>query len=124
MIALAGCSKQHRILVAGSKGVELMFELHDRGYGRGGATANCGHPDGQYDVALVDWRRRTFKALEAALDWLLGFLSPAGVLVVWVDPQRVTANEILRVLLERRPLSLRREPFMNAAAPFRRGDTR
>ena len=27
MIALAGCSKQHRIVVAGAKGVELMLEL-------------------------------------------------------------------------------------------------
>jgi hypothetical protein len=42
------------------------------------------------------------RALGAALDWLLGFLGPAGVLVVWVDPQKATANEILRLLLERR----------------------
>jgi hypothetical protein len=34
MIALAGCSKQHRIVVAGSKAVELMLELHRRGYAR------------------------------------------------------------------------------------------
>jgi hypothetical protein len=27
MIALACCSKQHQIVVAGSKGVELMLEL-------------------------------------------------------------------------------------------------
>jgi len=39
-IALAGCSKQHRIVVAGSKGVELMLELHRRGYARAAATAN------------------------------------------------------------------------------------
>jgi hypothetical protein len=44
MIALAGCSKQHRIVVAGSKGVDLMLELHRRGYARAAATANCGHP--------------------------------------------------------------------------------
>src|ERR1700681_1569416 len=44
MIALAGCSKQHRIVVAGSKAVELMLELHRRGYTRAAATANCGHP--------------------------------------------------------------------------------
>jgi hypothetical protein len=54
MIALAGCSKQHRIVVAGSRGVELMLELHRRGYARAAATANCGHPAGQYDVVLVD----------------------------------------------------------------------
>src|SRR5258708_9096805 len=79
MIAFAGCPKQHRIVVAGSKAVELMLELHHRGYARAAATANCGHPARQYDVALVDWRRRTFKTLEVALDWLGGFLSPAGV---------------------------------------------
>ena len=102
MIALAGCSKQHRIVVAGSKGVELMLELHRRGYARAAATANCGHPAGQYDTALVDWRRRSFKTLEPALDWLVDFLSPPGVLVVWVDPQKAEANEILRLSLEKR----------------------
>jgi len=65
MIALACCSKQHRIVVAGSKGVELMLELQRRGYACAAATANCGHAAGQYDVALVDWRRRTFKTLRA-----------------------------------------------------------
>src|ERR1035437_634674 len=100
MIALACCSKQHRIVVAGSKGVELMLELQRRGYARAAATANCGHPAGQYDVALVDWRRRTFKSLEIALDRLVKFLSPTGVLVVWVDPQKATANQALRLSLE------------------------
>jgi hypothetical protein len=102
MIALACCSKQHRIVVAGSKSVEVMLELHRRGYVRTAATANCGRPGGQYDVALVDWRRRTFKTLEIALDWLVEFLSPAGVLVVWFDPQKPTATQTLRLSLERR----------------------
>jgi len=53
-------------------------------------------------VALVDRRRRTFKSLEVALDWLVDFLSPAGVLVVWVDPQKAAANEALRASFERR----------------------
>lgn len=102
MIELASCSKQHRIVVAGSKAVELMLELQRRGYARAAATANCGRPAGQYDVALVDWRRRTFKTLEVALDWLADFLSPGGTLVVWVDPQKAVANETLRLSLERR----------------------
>jgi hypothetical protein len=102
MIALAGCAKQHRIVVAGSRAVELMLELQHRGYARTAATANCGHPAGQYDVVLVDWRRRTSKTLEVALDWLVDFLSPAGVLVVWVDPQKAAANEALRLSLESR----------------------
>jgi hypothetical protein len=102
MIALAHCSKQDRIVVASSRGIELMFELQRLGYARAAATANCGHPAGQYDVALVDWRRRTFNALEAALDWLVGFLRPNGVLVVWVNPQKAAANQALRLSLERR----------------------
>ena len=102
MIALAGCSKQHRIVVAGSKAIELMLDLHRRGYTQTAATANCGQPAGQYDVALVDWRRRTFRSLEVALDWLVEFVSPAGVLVVWVVPQKAAANETLRLSLERR----------------------
>ena len=79
-----------------------MFELQRLGYAHAAATANCGHPAGQYDVALVDWRRRTFDALEPALDWLVGFLRPNGVLVVWVDPQNAAANQALRLSLERR----------------------
>lgn len=79
-----------------------MFELHRYGYARAAATANCGQPAGQYDVALVDWRRRTFKALERTLDWLVDFLCPTGVLVVWVDPQKTAANQVLRSALERR----------------------
>jgi hypothetical protein len=102
MLALANCSEQHRIVIAGSKAIELMLELHRRGYARAAATANCGRPARQYDVALVDWRRRTFKTLEVALDWLVDFLSPAGTLVVWVDPQKAVANETLRFSLERR----------------------
>jgi len=102
MIALGGCSTQHRIVVAGSKSVELVLDLHHRGYLRAVATANCGRPAEQYDVALVDWRRRTLRDLEATLDWLGKFLKPGGVLVVWVDAQKPAANQSLRASLERR----------------------
>lgn len=102
ILALARCSKEHRILVAGSKAVELMFELHRRGFARAAATTNCGRPASQYDVALVDWRSRTSRALETTLDWLVEFLSPGSVLVVWVDAQKSSANQNLRDSLERR----------------------
>lgn len=102
MIALAGCSKQQPIIVAGSKCLELSFELNRRGYARVAATANCGKPAGQYEVALVDWRQRTFGALESTLDWLVDFLSSAGVLVIWLDPQKPAAAQDLRSALERR----------------------
>ena len=100
MIGLARCSKHHRIIVAGSKSPELMFELHRRGYIRVATTTNCGLPGGQYDVALVDWRGHSIKALETTLDWLVHFLGPAGALVVWVDPQDRAGNRKLRAVLQ------------------------
>jgi hypothetical protein len=104
MLALARCAKLQRIVVAGSKSAELMFELHRRGYVRVATTANCGLPAGQYDVALVDWRQRSLKAMETTLDWLVDFLRPTGALVVWVDPQGRAGNRKLRSALERHGL--------------------
>jgi len=102
MIALARCGKQQRILVAGSKCIELTFELERRGFTHVAATANCGRPARQYDVALVDWRRRTLMALETTLDWLAGFLNPKGAVVIWADPQKPAARAALQAALERR----------------------
>jgi len=102
MIALAGCLMRHRILVAGSKSIEMMIELHRRGYAGAASSGNCGRPAGQYDVALIDWRRRTLHDLGTTLDWLGKFLSPAGILVVWVDAQKPEANRSLRASLEKR----------------------
>lgn len=102
MIALAGCSKQDQILVAGSRAIELMLDLHHRGYLHAAATANCGRPAAQYDVALVDWRRRPFRTLEQTLDWLLSFLSPRGTLLIWVDPQKPAAIQNIHLALEKR----------------------
>jgi hypothetical protein len=102
MIALARCSNLHRIVVAGASSVELMFGLHRRGYRRATGSAYCGRPAGQYDVALVDWRRRTVKELEATLSWLVDYVCAAGVLVIWIDPQTPAALQNLRAALERR----------------------
>ena len=102
MIALARRTPLHGILVAGAKSIELVFELQRRGFMRTAATANCGRPARQYDVALVDWRRRTFRDLEKTLAWLRDFLAPTGILVVWVDPQKPAAMEGLRTALMRR----------------------
>ena len=100
MIGLARCSKRHRIIVAGSRRSELMFELYRRGYSRVATTTTCGLPDGQFDVALVDWRQHSINALETTLDWLVHFLGPSGVLVAWVDPQERAGNRKLRAMLE------------------------
>jgi len=102
MIALARCTTLHRIIVAGDRSIQRVFELQRRGFARSAATANCGRPNRQYDVALVDWRRRPFRSLAATLDWLVDFLAPAGVMVVWVDPQRPAAMAELRATLIRR----------------------
>jgi hypothetical protein len=102
MIALARCSKQQRIIVAGTKSIELTSELNRRGFIHVASTANCGRAAGQNDVALVDWRRRTFQALETTLDWLVDFLKPGGLLVVWIDPQKQTVRQDLYAELERR----------------------
>ncbi len=102
MIALARCSKPQRIIVAGSKSLELAAELNRRGYDRVASTANCGRAANQYDIALVDWRGRTFRALETTLDWLVDFVAPEGLVVVWVEPQKPTARQNLRSALEGR----------------------
>jgi hypothetical protein len=104
ILDLVRCSNLNRIIVAGANSAALMFELHRRGYVRVATTANCGLPAGQYDVALVDWRKRSIKALDATLDWLLDFLRPRGRLVVWVDPQEPAANRKLRAILEKHGL--------------------
>jgi hypothetical protein len=93
MIALSGCSTREPILVAGSKSMELMMDLQRRGYLLAAAAGNCGRPSAQYDVALVDWRRRTLHALEATMDWLANFLSPSAVMVIWFDAQKPAATE-------------------------------
>lgn len=102
MVALAGCSTRHRILVTGTKSMELMMELHRRGYLLAAAAGNCGRPSGQYEVALVDWRRRTLNPLETMLDWLDDFLSLRAVLVIWVDAQKPAAKENLRAAVRKR----------------------
>ena len=104
MLALARCSKQQRIIVAGSNSAQLMFELHRQGYMRVVTTRHCGLPHGQCDVALVDWRGHSIKALDTTLDWLVHFLTPAGVLVIWVDRQDRPGNRKLRSILENHDL--------------------
>jgi hypothetical protein len=101
MIELARCSKLHRIVVAGSKSPHQMFQLHRRGYNRVATTASCGLPRGQYDVAFVDWHLHSIKALETTLDWLVHFLAPTSVLVIWIDSRECTGHRKLGSILER-----------------------
>jgi hypothetical protein len=106
MLTLAGCSKHHRIVLAGSKAIELKLQLHRLGYDNAAATVDCGRPAGQFEFAFVDWRGRSFKQLATALGWVPEFLAPSGVLLIWIDPQRPAASQNLRLLLERRGFTI------------------
>jgi hypothetical protein len=101
MIQLACCSRSHRIIVAGSRSRELMLELHRRGYIRVATTATSGLPRGQCNAALVDWRLEFIKSLETTLNWLVHFLAPAAVLVIWVDSSDRSGNRKLAAMLKR-----------------------
>jgi hypothetical protein len=100
LVELAHCSRPHRIIVTGSSSPQTMLELHRRGYNRVATTATCGLPQGQYDVALIDWQGRTIRALETTLDWLVHFLGSSAVIVIWVDFQERGPNRKLAAMLE------------------------
>ncbi len=84
-IALARCSTKHRILLAGAHGPASIINWRSRGYHRVATTSTCKLPRAQYDVAVVEWRQHSIKALATSLDWLVYFLSPRGALVVWIE---------------------------------------
>ena len=100
IIALAHCSKLARIIVTGANSTEAVTDLHRLGYAGATTTLNCGLPAGQYDVVLLDGRQRSIKAVETTLDWVADFLSPTGVLVVWLDPHQSATARPLRSVLE------------------------
>jgi hypothetical protein len=108
MLTLAGCSKHHRIVLVGSKAVELKLQLCRLGYGNAAATVDvdCGRPAGQFDFVFVDWRTRSFKQLATAVGWVPEFLAPSGVLIIWIDAQRSAASQNLRLLLERQGFTI------------------
>src|SRR5262245_8304541 len=89
-----GGGEQRRAHVRGAP-PRLRARSDDGKLRTAGRAVRCG---------LVDWRERSIKALDTALDWLLDFLTPAGGLVVWVDPQEPTANRKLRAMLEKHGL--------------------
>lgn len=113
VIKLARCSERHRILLAGPRDPDPVADWRSRGYRRVATTATSRLPRGQYDVAFVEWRQHSIKALETMLDWLVYFLSPQGVLVIWIDevPDTASARRILPSVIERlgfRPGTARR----------------
>ncbi|HMA74481.1 MAG TPA: hypothetical protein VKP67_23770 [Xanthobacteraceae bacterium] len=101
MIKLARCTNLHRIIMSGPAAPERIFELQRLGYSRVATTATCGLPRGQYDVALVDWQLRSISALETTLNWLVHFLTPAGVLVVGLAFNKYSDQRTLKSIFER-----------------------
>jgi len=103
LISLAHVSKADRVLATGSLGTEILLELHRRGCTRvaATATASCGLPRGQYDIAVVGWRGDSFKALETTLNWLVHFLGPKGALAVWIKRDEAASDRKLRSMLQR-----------------------
>jgi hypothetical protein len=100
IISLARCSKLARIIVTGAKNAEVAVNLHRLGYRRATTTTDCGLPAGQYDVALLDGRQCSIKAIETTLDWLVDFVTTTGVLIVWLDPNQGAASTRLRAVLD------------------------
>ena len=101
MIELARCPRSHRILVSGSDGANRIFDLNRRGFSRVATTATCGLPHGQYDVAWIEWNQYSIKALETTLNWLVHFLAPKSVLVIWIGSDVVTDKVRLEWTIER-----------------------
>jgi hypothetical protein len=103
IIALAGCSAVHRILLAGDTEPWRIHDWRRRGFQHVATMATCRLPRGQYDVASIEWRRHSIRALETTLDWLVYFLSPSGMLVIWIDEASDTAptRRKLRSAMER-----------------------
>ena len=101
MIALARCSRSHRILISGSDGANRMFDLNRRGFNRVATTATCGLPHGQYDVAWIEWNQYSIKALETTLNWLVHFLAPRSGLVIWIGSDAVTDKVKLESAVQR-----------------------
>jgi hypothetical protein len=101
IVELARCSKLDRIILAGSRAPERMFELHRHGYLRVATTSACGLPRGQYDVALVEWQLPSIKALATTLDWLVHFMAPDGVLVIALNTRECPDRGRLRPLLRK-----------------------
>jgi hypothetical protein len=100
LVELARATESHRIIVAGSNCSEIFLELHHLGYSRLATTKSCRIPCTQYDVALLAWREHSIKALATTLDWLVHFLSPGGVLAVWLKPHESMPGRKLRAALE------------------------
>jgi hypothetical protein len=101
LVELARAKTSTRLLIAGDQTTQLLNELRRRGFENVLNIKNCGLPRGQFAVALVAWQDHSIKALETTLDWLVDFLSPTGVLGIWVGSVELGSHQKLSMALDR-----------------------
>jgi hypothetical protein len=101
LVELAREKKADRFLVAGHATSEMLLELRRCGFGNAFSTKTWGLPRSQYDVAMVAWSDHSIKALDTALNWLVRFLSPTGVFVIWVGAAEQGTHQRLRMALDK-----------------------
>ena len=56
--------------------------------------------------------------LEPTLDWLMNFLSPSGVLVIWADAQKPDARKTVRSALESHGFAIEDRTIRDDGAAF------
>jgi hypothetical protein len=101
LVELARAKKANRLLVSGDATTEMLGELRRRGFASVFSTKTCGLPRGQFEVTLVAWQDHSIKALETTVDWLVHFLSPTGVLCIWIGSAELGAHQRLKMALDR-----------------------
>ena len=101
LVELARAKRRDRLLVAGHAKNDILLELHRYGFLSAVSTKSCGLPRCQYDIAMVAWHDHSIKVLEPTLDLVVQFLSPTGVLAIWVGSLEHGAHQQLRLALDR-----------------------
>ena len=79
MVGLTRLSNLHRVIIAGSDGLELYLALRRRGFVRVATTATCRIPKRQHAVGLIAGQN-SLAAVEAALSQISPFLSASAPL--------------------------------------------
>jgi hypothetical protein len=84
MIGLTRLSNLHRVIVAGSDGMELYLALRRRGFIRVATTATCRIAKAQHAVGLIADHNAP-GAIEAALARISPFLGASAAIAILID---------------------------------------
>ena len=99
MVGLTRLSNLHRVIIAGSDGLELYLALRRRGFVRVATTATCRIPKRQHAVGLIAGQN-SLAAVEAALSQISPFLSASAALAVLIDSRESDVCLKIRTLLQ------------------------